>query len=120
VRAKVEHPFRILKRVFGFDKVRYRGLAKNHQTVVRQLHPGESLPAPQTWQCSGRTASQGCKNCFQTIRFAGENAPRPPESIRALLTSRNHRPTQRFPRSLSKLVPFAMFCLNFFGLSIVS
>jgi IS5 family transposase len=30
VRAKVEHPFRILKRVFGFDKVRYRGLAKNH------------------------------------------------------------------------------------------
>ena len=24
VRAKVEHPFRILKRVFGFDKVRYR------------------------------------------------------------------------------------------------
>jgi IS5 family transposase len=25
VRAKVEHPFRILKRVFGFTKVRYRG-----------------------------------------------------------------------------------------------
>ena len=31
VRAKVEHPFRILKRVFGFTKVRYRGLWKNHQ-----------------------------------------------------------------------------------------
>jgi len=30
VRAKVEHPFRILKRTFGFEKVRYRGLAKNH------------------------------------------------------------------------------------------
>jgi IS5 family transposase len=29
VRAKVEHPFRILKCVFGFTKVRYRGLAKN-------------------------------------------------------------------------------------------
>ena len=29
VRAKVEHPFLILKRVFGFDKVRYRGLEKN-------------------------------------------------------------------------------------------
>ena len=26
VRAKVEHPFRILKRVFGFTKVRYRGI----------------------------------------------------------------------------------------------
>jgi IS5 family transposase len=30
VRAKVEHPFRILKRIFGFDKTRYRGLWKNH------------------------------------------------------------------------------------------
>jgi IS5 family transposase len=30
VRSKVEHPFRILKRVFGFTKVRYRGLRKNH------------------------------------------------------------------------------------------
>jgi IS5 family transposase len=29
VRAKVEHPFLILKRVFGFNKVRYRGLEKN-------------------------------------------------------------------------------------------
>jgi transposase, IS5 family len=31
VRAKVEHPFRILKRVFGFIKLRYRGLKKNHE-----------------------------------------------------------------------------------------
>ena len=30
VRAKVEHPFRILKRVFGFVQVRFRGLKKNH------------------------------------------------------------------------------------------
>jgi IS5 family transposase len=30
VRAKVDHVFRILKRVFGFDKERYRGIAKNH------------------------------------------------------------------------------------------
>jgi len=33
VRAKVEHPFRILKRVFGFDKARYRGLKKNHHRL---------------------------------------------------------------------------------------
>lgn len=33
VRAKVEHPFRILKRIFGFEKVRYRGLKKNHQRL---------------------------------------------------------------------------------------
>ena len=29
VRAKVEHPFRVIKRQFGHVKVRYRGLAKN-------------------------------------------------------------------------------------------
>jgi IS5 family transposase len=33
VRAKVEHPFRILKRIVGFDKVRYRGLARNHHRL---------------------------------------------------------------------------------------
>ena len=33
VRAKVEHLFRILKRVFGFTKVRYRGLWKFHQWI---------------------------------------------------------------------------------------
>ncbi len=31
VRAKVEWPFRILKRVFGFTRMRYRGLKKNHE-----------------------------------------------------------------------------------------
>ena len=29
IRAKVEHPFRVIKRQFGFMKVRYRGLTKN-------------------------------------------------------------------------------------------
>ena len=29
IRAKVEHPFRYIKQVFGYSKVRYRGLAKN-------------------------------------------------------------------------------------------
>ena len=33
VRAKVEHPFRVLKGVFGLVKVRYRGLAKNTQRL---------------------------------------------------------------------------------------
>ena len=31
VRAKVEWTFRILKRVFGYTRVRYRGIVKNHQ-----------------------------------------------------------------------------------------
>jgi IS5 family transposase len=39
VRAKVEHVFRILKRVFGFDKVRYRGIAKNHHRLCANTSP---------------------------------------------------------------------------------
>jgi transposase, IS5 family len=34
VRAKVEHPFRVLKRQFGYTKVRYRGLMKNTAQIV--------------------------------------------------------------------------------------
>jgi IS5 family transposase len=34
VRAKVGHPFLVLKRVFGFTKVRYRGIAKNANRLI--------------------------------------------------------------------------------------
>jgi IS5 family transposase len=34
IRARVEHPFHVIKNLFGFRKVRYRGLAKN----TAQLH----------------------------------------------------------------------------------
>ena len=34
VRARVEHPFRVIKRQFGYVKVRFRGLAKNTAQVV--------------------------------------------------------------------------------------
>jgi transposase, IS5 family len=34
VRAKVEHPFRVIKRQFGHVKVRYRGLSKNTAQVT--------------------------------------------------------------------------------------
>ena len=34
VRAKVEHPFRVIKRQFGYVKVRYRGLKKNTQQLI--------------------------------------------------------------------------------------
>ena len=33
VRAKVEHPFRVLKRQFGYLKTRYRGLRKNRAQI---------------------------------------------------------------------------------------
>ena len=34
VRAKVEHPFRVIKCQFGFTKVRYKGLAKNTAQLI--------------------------------------------------------------------------------------
>ena len=34
IRAKVEHPFRVLKQQFGYTKVRYRGLKKNTAQIV--------------------------------------------------------------------------------------
>ena len=34
IRAKVEHPFRVLKQQFGYVKVRYRGLKKNTAQIV--------------------------------------------------------------------------------------
>ncbi len=34
IRAKVEHPFRVVKRQFGFVRVRYRGLKKNTAQLV--------------------------------------------------------------------------------------
>ena len=33
VRAKVEHPFLKVKRIFDYGKVRYRGMAKNSDTA---------------------------------------------------------------------------------------
>lgn len=34
VRAKVEHPFRVVNRQFGYTKVRFRGLVKNTAQLV--------------------------------------------------------------------------------------
>ena len=34
IRARVEHPFRVIKRQFGYAKVRFRGLAKNTTQVL--------------------------------------------------------------------------------------
>ena len=45
VRAKVEHPFLRLKRLFGYIKVRYRGLAKNTQRLALLFGLGNLLTA---------------------------------------------------------------------------
>ena len=44
-RAKVEHPFLKLKRLFGYEKVRYRGLMKNTQRLALLFGLGNLLTA---------------------------------------------------------------------------
>ena len=34
MRGKVEHPFQVIKRQFGYSKVRYRGLVKSAAQVL--------------------------------------------------------------------------------------
>ncbi len=34
IRAKVEHPFRVIKRQLGYMKIRYRGLKKNEAQIA--------------------------------------------------------------------------------------
>jgi IS5 family transposase len=40
VRAKVEHPFSVIKRQFGHVKTRYRGLAKNGAQLFKPFALG--------------------------------------------------------------------------------
>ena len=37
VRARAEHPYQIVKRTFGYAKVRYRGIAKNASRILTLL-----------------------------------------------------------------------------------
>lgn len=42
-RAKVEHPFRVIKRQFGYTKVRFRGDGEEHCPVGHAVRPVESV-----------------------------------------------------------------------------
>jgi len=104
IRAKVEHPFRVIKRQFGHVKVRYRGLAKNtaqlhtlavahavraeqsvdgtHSVIVRG--PWVSAPATgvvQTFPCHpAKSPPSGKTPAFVWVRV---NSPTPPAHTRA-------------------------------------
>jgi transposase, IS5 family len=50
IRAKVEHPFRVLKRQFGYTKTRYRGLMKNTAQIMTLFALGNLWMARRTLQ----------------------------------------------------------------------
>ena len=81
IRAKVEHPFRLIKQQFGYAMVRYRGLKKNTERLTMPLkglnirpergdQGGTSTPRNQviTIALTGTAAS-----VFQTIRNIKKN-----------------------------------------------
>ena len=77
VRAKVEHPFRYVKRGFGYAKVRYRGLAKERATAgiatgAGQLDDGR---AP-----SGGMRGAQCANHGREPRWLRKAASRPQQT----------------------------------------
>ncbi len=54
VRAKVEHPIGVIKRVFGFAKVRYRGLSKNlNRLLVTSALANLYTARRQLLRCAG-------------------------------------------------------------------
>lgn len=60
IRAKVEHPFRVLKQQFGYVKVRYRGLKKNTAQIVTMFALGNLWMARhQLLTCMGQVRVQG-------------------------------------------------------------
>jgi IS5 family transposase len=51
IRAKVEHPFHVIKNLFGYRKVRYKGLAKNQAQLFSLFGLANLLLAKR---CEGR------------------------------------------------------------------
>jgi hypothetical protein len=49
IRAKLEHPFRVIKHQFGYTKVRFRGLALKEQAMVHR----DKRYFCFRWQCLG-------------------------------------------------------------------
>ena len=66
IRAKVEHPFRILKRQFGYQKVRYRGAEEEHAADQDTVCAGEPMEgAPPDGCMRGTGALRTGKDAWQ-------------------------------------------------------
>jgi hypothetical protein len=81
VRAKVEHPFRYVKRVFGYEKGRYRGLAKNENRLALLLGFANLMRAERylesaCWGQCARTASKGVETDAEGV-LMGSQCPDP-------------------------------------------
>src|SRR5262245_10215583 len=56
IRVRVEHPIGVIKRVFGFTKVCYRGLAKNrHRLIVASALANLFMVSKRLLRCRRRS-----------------------------------------------------------------
>ena len=61
IRARVEHPFRVIKRQFGYMKVRFKGLMKNTAQIVTLFALANLYLARKAFDGGvGRSAPQVC------------------------------------------------------------
>jgi IS5 family transposase len=83
VRARVEHPFRVIKRPFGHVKARYRGLAKNRAQLFTLFAPG-NLFLMRRATCGMRRSlpriAISAAQAAQTAQKSPETAPSPIQS----------------------------------------
>jgi hypothetical protein len=56
----VEHPFLVIKRIFGFTKVRYRSLEKNATRLLLTCARANVYLASDDWQASRRDRCVRC------------------------------------------------------------
>jgi IS5 family transposase len=81
VRSKVEHVFRVMKRQFGFDRVRYRDLAKNANRIFACLalvnlyltrkRLALECPAPLVPESMRQTGMRGALNGTRKEAYTG-------------------------------------------------
>ena len=69
--SKVEWPFRILKRIFGCTKVRYRGLKKNHEWLLAAFALMNLYQHRSGWSLWGHSVSGGRKSASRDQVKAG-------------------------------------------------
>jgi hypothetical protein len=89
IRAKVEHPFRVIKQQFGFSKVRYKGLDKNRSQLYMLFAQSNIWQARKTLFTKSSRAKGALplllwRKCMPTnteIAFAAQTVNRPEQSV---------------------------------------
>ena len=99
VRARVEHAIGVIKRIFGFAKVRYRGLAKNgnHLFVAAAL---ANLFIVRRPLLDSRPAGIGAPTKGHQQRLKGPNG-----QIQGRISRTNDCPTNRAPSNQRLIRP---------------